>query len=251
MDDAVPATDQPKKRCFIITPIGPASSPIRRAADGLIDTVINPVLEELGFEVHIPHKMADPGSITGQVLQHLLDDEMVVANLTGLNPNVMYELAVRHAAGRPVVILAEENTVLPFDVQDQRSIFFANDMAGVQEVRPRFKETVEAAMRDQTPDNPIYRVRQAGIMRDVAANAMEKYIIEQLEAIREQLTDLTTPPLRDRRESLARGANMAALGVTRSMEGAASARSMGYSVGDPSGPLHPPDEPREGRAPPN
>jgi hypothetical protein len=84
-------------------------------------------------------------------------------------------------------------TTLPFDVSDERTLFFTNDMTGVEEVRPRFKDMVEAAMRDQTPDNPIYRVRQAGVMREGAANAPERYIIDQLEAIRQQLTGLTAP----------------------------------------------------------
>ena len=35
-------------------------------------------------------------------------------------------------------------------------------------------------MRDQTPDNPIYRVRQSGVMRDIAANTPERYIVDQL-----------------------------------------------------------------------
>jgi hypothetical protein len=191
MADPTPAADPPIKRCFIITPIGPAFSPIRRAAEGLIHTVIKPTQEELQFEVHVPHEMTDPGSITRQVIQHLLDDELAVANLTGLNANVMYELAVRHATFRPVVVLAEAGTILPFDVSDERTLFFTNDMTGVEEVRPAFKAMVEAAMRDQTPDNPIYRVRQAGVLREVAANAPERYIIDQLEAIRQQLAGLT------------------------------------------------------------
>jgi hypothetical protein len=202
MADAMPATDSPNKRCFIITPIGQVLSPVRRAADGLISTVMKPILEDLQFVVHVPHEMTDPGSITRQVIQHLLDDELVVANLTGLNPNVMYGLAVRHATGRPVVVLAEVGTTLPFDVSDERTIFFTNDMTGVEEVRPLFKAMVETAMRDQTPDNPIYRVRQAGVMRDVAANAPERYIIDQMEAIRQQLTSLTVPWSRTRQQYL-------------------------------------------------
>lgn len=68
----------------------------------------------------------------------------------------MYELAVRHAARLPVIVLAQKGTDLPFDVADERTLFFAHDMAGVEELKLRLSEAVTAAEQDLNPDNPVY-----------------------------------------------------------------------------------------------
>ena len=154
--------------------------------------MIKPVLEGLGYDVFVAHEIASPGSITKQVIEHLLNDEMVVANLTGLNPNVMYELAVRHAKRLPVVSLAEEGTKLPFDISDERTVFFANDMLGVQSVTEQLRDAVEAAEQDDAPDNPIYRAAEALIIQlSPETSDKDKYFAAQLDAIQNSIQSMT------------------------------------------------------------
>ncbi len=63
----------------------------------------------------------DPGQITTQVVEHVLSAKAAVADLTEDNPNVFYEVAVRHAFRLPVVLIAEqEDKQLPFDIAQMR-----------------------------------------------------------------------------------------------------------------------------------
>lgn len=178
------------KVCFVISPLGKDNSETRRAADGLINSVIKPTLTELNFEVIAPHEIDNPGSITTQVIKHLLNADLVIANLTELNPNVMYELAVRHAKRVPVVSVVENGTVLPFDIATERTIFFENDMNGVLELKIKLKKTVTEAMLETEPDNPIYRVIKSQIIQEVASaksDDVQSYILNRLEEMSLQM----------------------------------------------------------------
>jgi hypothetical protein len=142
--------------------------------------------------VTVAHRIEDAGSITRQVIQLLLDAELVVANLTTLNANVMYELAVRHAARLPVVIVAEVGTKLPFDIIDERTIFFQNDMQGVRDLIPDLQNKAKSALADQEPDNPIVRARRDWALREIVVkgDASERYVISRLDAMERAVSAL-------------------------------------------------------------
>ena len=183
-----------KKKCFLVTPIGPNESDIRRSTDGLIASVIKPLMIENDFELSVAHEISLPGSITRQVIEHLISDDLVIANLTGLNPNVMYELAVRHAKRLPVVSLAENGTDLPFDIADERTIFFSNDMAGVQELKPKLQKAIDSALKDKKPDNPIYRaLTTKSILESVSTSSADKLLFERLDALETSISRIKSP----------------------------------------------------------
>jgi hypothetical protein len=180
------------KTCFVISPIGPENTPVRRAAEGLLDAVIAPVAGELGFEVEVAHRLATAGSITRQIIERLLTVDVVVANLTTLNPNVMYELAVRHAKRLPVVTLAEVGTSLPFDLADERTIFYTDDLMGATQLRPLLRNSILEAVSAEPPDNPIYRATQAALIKDKAETGIEEFIIRSLDDLNQAVRRLST-----------------------------------------------------------
>ncbi|MCU5526269.1 hypothetical protein OCB14_19880 [Bacillus cereus] len=184
------------KTCFIITPIGDDQSDIRRAADGVIDAVITPELLAIGFSkdnIKVAHRMANPGSINQQVIECILESDLAIANLTTLNPNVMYELAIRHAVRKPVIQLIQKGTKkLPFDIIEERTIFYENDMSGVIELSKGLRDMLPFALDDKEPDNPIYRVaKQKEIMKKITTNEEPmQYIIEQINNLQSQMSKL-------------------------------------------------------------
>lgn len=172
------------KKCFVIAPIGGPNSDERRATDGLLEAVIRPVLNDLGCQVIVAHEIDDSGSIPQQVITHLVYDDLVIADLTGLNPNVMFELAVRYSAWLPVVHLALENTSLPFDINQERTIFYINDMRGSEDLKSKLRRMAELALAEAQPDNPVYRAINEKLIRETAPGGdRDSLILDRLDRI--------------------------------------------------------------------
>lgn len=156
------------KKCFIITPIGEFNSEIFRKAKGVIDSAIKPVLRLHGFvDIKPAYEIIESGMIGNQIIDRIVNDDLVVANLTGNNPNVMYELAIRHATAKPVIHICEKGTILPFDIKDNRTVFFKDDMLGVQELQMEFEDYVNNIKYEyEYKDNPIYNgIQTANIFK--------------------------------------------------------------------------------------
>jgi hypothetical protein len=138
---------------FVITPIGPGDSDVRRRADDLLDLVIRPVLdsinEERGSALQAVRAdlMDRPGSITDGIVEHILSSRVVVVDLAGLNPNVLYEMGIADSFGIPTVRLSDDLASLPFDTKDHNAIELVSAAGGA--LLGRDVEACKAALRAQ------------------------------------------------------------------------------------------------------
>ena len=120
-------------RCFVISPIGADASDTRRHADTVYSCLIKPACEDFfdqGGAKYFPergdHKTA-PGKITDQIYEDILKVDLIVAVPTETSPNVYYELAIAQSAAKPVILLLEKGFAAPFDIKDQRIIYYDFD----------------------------------------------------------------------------------------------------------------------------
>ncbi|WP_322051335.1 hypothetical protein [Paraburkholderia bannensis] len=144
-EDITTASDW-KNVCFYITPIGSEDSLERRHADLFMSSLVEPALEELGLTVVRADHIGEPGMITSQVLEYLKRSKLAIADLSYLNPNVFYEVALRHALRLPVVQIIRKADRLPFDVNQARTLVF--DTSDIYSLVPRL-QTYRAEIANQ------------------------------------------------------------------------------------------------------
>lgn len=115
------------KRCFFIAPIGSPNSEVRSRTESLWESIVKPACEELGYTVLRADLVVGTGSITQDILTALIESELVIADISNSNPNVMYELGVRHTLAKPVVVLTADPSSIPFDIASYRTIVYNLD----------------------------------------------------------------------------------------------------------------------------
>lgn len=181
-----------KKVCFVISPIGAEGSDIRRRADQVLRHIISPAAEAAGFATIRADQISEPGLITTQVIQHIVEDPLVIADLTGSNANVFYELAIRHAIRKPLVQIIQKDEKIPFDVAGMRTIPVDHrDLDSAQEAKTEIQKQIDAILKRKPEDieSPISVSVELQALRH-SENPEERSLAQFASAIGDLRTDL-------------------------------------------------------------
>ena len=154
-----------KTTCFVIIGFGPKPDLATGRIvdlDKTFENLIKPVFEELNIDCFRAKEIRHSGIIDVPMYEWIYKADIVVADISTLNPNALYELGVRHAL-RPntTIVISEDQTKYPFDVNHTviTSYEHLGKDIGVSEAKrfkKELKETVVEVLKNKSRDSPVY-----------------------------------------------------------------------------------------------
>ena len=107
----------PKKRCFVIMPFSDTASCKKDQWTEIFNATIKKVVEDPRYNYECFRACLDIGNVVKDILKNLNKADVVIADLTDRNPNVFYELGVRHALRDMTILITQSMDHVPFDLR--------------------------------------------------------------------------------------------------------------------------------------
>jgi hypothetical protein len=181
---------QQRQVCGIVMPIS--------AIDGCAEAhwadvleILEESIEGAGFEANVVSNADDVGIIHKRIIQNLYDNPIVVCDVSGKNPNVMFELGLRLAFDKPTIIVKDDKTAFSFDTSAIEHLEYPRDLRFSKIVD--FKEKLAAKIRgthEKATSDPSYTTFLKHFGEFTVAKLEKKevsgqeYILEELRNIR-------------------------------------------------------------------
>lgn len=189
------------KEVFVVTPIGKKGTETYEKFDAIFKSMIEPAVKSIDkdFEVTRADKIAKPGSFVKDILDRLKNSYLVIANLTGMNPNVFYELGVRHTLSNRTIIITEDYSTIPSDLKEYRAIEYSADITGIEHFKSALTKTINEIIEDPNhPDNPV-QDRLGNIIE-----TKESHLEKEIDDLKSQLKNKKNPIFKRKGETIER-----------------------------------------------
>jgi len=138
-----PARIEDKRRCFVVMPFSDKDLQV------VYEDFIQPTLTT-GCSLHCERGDDVFGSnvIMEDIMRSITAADVIVADLTGKNANVFYEVGICHALGKPVLLLSQSSDDVPFDLRHRRVLLYDYSPRGCKRLEAMLRESMKAMLRD-------------------------------------------------------------------------------------------------------
>jgi O-acetyl-ADP-ribose deacetylase (regulator of RNase III) len=150
------------KKSFVIMPFGEKKdldgNPIN--FDKIYTDFIKDAVAELGIECVRCDEIAETGWIHSKMFKHILEADVAVVDITSLNPNVFYELGIRHALNKNVTLLIRKaGTPTPFNIQGFQILEYnPENVDNITNAKKKIGEFIKNGLASKGVDSPVYEV---------------------------------------------------------------------------------------------
>jgi hypothetical protein len=143
-----------KKICGIVMPISTLDGCNEGHWSDVLE-IITEAIEESGFEGNLVSNADDVGIIQKRIIQNLYENPIVVCDVSGKNPNVMFELGMRLAFDKPTIIIKDDKTSYSFDTSPIEHIEYPRDLrfSRIVDFKSKLAEKIKATFEKSTNDS--------------------------------------------------------------------------------------------------
>lgn len=175
--------------CFVISPFG-----------GWFDTyyedIYKPAVEAAGMSACRADDLYRPSSIVNDIWSFVTGARVLIADLTGKNPNVLYELGLAHAIGKPVILLTQDINDVPFDLRALRVLEYdVNDPSWSASLREKIATAIGEVLASPQQAVPATFLK-AKKTKSPSVTPQEKRIRELEQQVGSLRARQTTSPVR-------------------------------------------------------
>jgi hypothetical protein len=135
-----------QKECFIIMPIADVEGYPKGHFRHVYENIIDPSCEMAGYRAVRADEVKATNLIHLDILKNLIDAPIAICDLSSRNPNVLFELGIRQAFDKPVVLIQEAGTPKIFDIAPLRYLEYSKEMKyhDVLQIQKELKDAIEA-----------------------------------------------------------------------------------------------------------
>lgn len=170
---------QENLKAFVLMPFEPEFNSI-------FDVFIKAALEEAGYIVARADSFLDQRNILRDIVRGIGTADLVVADITALNPNVLYELGLCHGLKVPTILLAQSMEEVPFDLRSYRIQIYSTHIAQADKQKQTLKEIAEKHKNGEIAfESPITDFLHPEIPTQLTKTT-EKQIEEAPEEVKEE-----------------------------------------------------------------
>ncbi|CAM4305931.1 hypothetical protein ZORO111903_12635 [Zobellia roscoffensis] len=198
-----------KLTCGVIMPI----SAIDNYSEGHwseVFQIIKQSVESAGFETNLVSDADEVGIIQKRIIQNIYNNPIVVCDVSGKNPNVMFELGMRLAFDKPTIIIKDNITSYSFDTSPIEYLEYARDLRyqNITSFKEKLKDKILGTYK-KSIDDPNYSTFLSEFGQFKVAQlsqkevSTEQYLLQSFNDLRQEVKQLITRNVRSGVEKVA------------------------------------------------